>query len=99
MGEQFLALVYFNIRAPSSAKTGNFLLASAYNPPYHRPKLGSPPFLWICGKPWDEVLRIPGVREYPHPWASTRLRQSPIHVKDMALSKAALFTFSFEIVR
>src|ERR1019366_7102972 len=21
-------------------------------------------------KPWDEVLRIPGVQEYPHPWAS-----------------------------
>src|SRR5476651_2217764 len=28
------------------------------------------------GKPWDEVLRIPGVREYPHPWASTEMRES-----------------------
>src|ERR1019366_6405357 len=25
-------------------------------------KKGSPPSLWIRGKPWDEVLRIPGVR-------------------------------------
>src|SRR5476651_10425 len=27
------------------------------------------------GKPWDEVLRIPGVREYPHPWASAVMRE------------------------